>query len=229
MSDIRVLLVMLFSASLSPVFSQDTNDVVVYTDEKGEAPILDQHLSNIVEVYVYSYKNSLSMEPKDISVTARYGPVEALGNNRYRISPARGTLIRTVYYKGRLIEEGIFVIHHPFEPHIVVRAAQDGRLIDINNGVKNAFKFKISAETGEHIHVPTNNSYRVEAAEIILVRGTQELAKTTVANELADTTPWASLLKPGDRILIHVSSVVRIVGKKEKTTAAGTVITLPVM
>lgn len=97
-------------------------------------------------------------------------------------------------------------------PRFIARDNQ-GKDIDLKNGIKGTSTpgIRISADPDENFknEVPKDAVYRIRLMEVSLARGTSLVASIKPTSESIDLTPWRSQMRPGDRIVVTITTVVR--------------------
>ncbi len=195
----------------------------------GNAPSLYMNCGNFVNIEVpalgANYNPSFSAKGATIQKGDKPGKVT--------IIPTERKVFVTVSNGGAAIGTEPFDVKPIPKPRYVPRG-NDGKEIDLKNGVRGAglTGLRINADSEENFkaEVPKDAVYRVRSMQIILARGTQQVATMTVTSELLDLSAWRSQFRPGDRIVVDIKSVTRntFTGEQEKVDVVGGTINIPI-
>ncbi len=197
----------------------------------GNAPTLYQNCGNTVNIEVpalgASYNPTFSVKGGTIEKGDKIG--------RVTIIPTDRKVFVTVMNGGATIGTEPFDVKPIPKPRYSPKD-NNGKPIDLKTGVKGTSltQLKIAAEADENFkqEVPKDATYRIRTMEVMLARGIQSVGTMTVTSELVDVSAWRAQMRPGDRIVVDIKSVIRrtYTGQDEKVDVLpGTnIITIPI-
>ncbi|MGE0770248.1 MAG: gliding motility protein GldM [Cyclobacteriaceae bacterium] len=152
---------------------------------------------------------------------------------RVTIVPTQRKVTVTVANGGAVLGTETFDVKNVPRPRFVAKDNAN-RDIDMKNGVRGATLtgLRIVAEAEENFkeEVPRDANYRIRGMEVILARGTQQVARITANSEILDLAQWRSQFRPGDRIIVDIKSATRrtFQGNDEKVDIRSEVLTIPI-
>ncbi|MBX7124913.1 MAG: gliding motility protein GldM [Cyclobacteriaceae bacterium] len=196
----------------------------------GNAPTLYMNCGNLVNIEVPTLGSNYNP-----SFNAK--GAEVIGGDK----PGRVTIIPTDRkVTVGVLNGGVLIGNQPFDvkpipkPHIVARE-NSGKEVDLKNGVRGAATtgLRVSAEPEENFktEVPKDAQYRIRSMQVILARGTSQVATINATSESLDLNAWRSQFRPGDRIVLDIKTVTRrtFKGEDEKVDIGpSVVINIPV-
>ena len=120
-------------------------------------------------------------------------------------------VILTVYSNGNEVGKQSFKTKGI--PSIEIKAVVDGKIVDSKNGIPqcpNSIKLTVIADESFKSFLPNDSRFRVNKAEITLVRSGRGVTPTQTVGESINTSQMRSQAKSGDIIVIEIKQVQRM-------------------
>ncbi len=150
------------------------------------------------------------------------------------IVPTQRKVNVTVSNAGATLGTEPFDVKNVPRPRIMVKD-NNNRDIDLKNGIRAGavagLRANAEADANFKAEVPKDANYRIRNMNVLLLRGTQQVAQMPLTTEAIDLNSWRSQMRSGDRIVIEPKTVVRMTfnGQAEPVTVTGNdVVTIPI-
>ncbi|HZX74328.1 MAG TPA: GldM family protein, partial [Cyclobacteriaceae bacterium] len=149
------------------------------------------------------------------------------------IVPKERKVTITVLNDGAVLGSEPFDVKNIPKPRYIAKD-NSGKDIDLKNGVVGTTLtgLRVSAEADENfkIEVPKDATYRIRSMEVILARGSQQVARLTPTSELVELGALRAQFRPGDRIIVDIKTVTRrtFTGQDEPVEVRSEIINIPI-